>query len=181
MKIVLYGDPLLRKKGTLVSTFDEGLSQTVNNMIDIMKKCRGVGLSAVQVGILSRIIILDASLGLYTNIVSVINPIISQIDTNEVEEFEGCLSFPYVSLKIFRPKSLTLEGLQVDGKPIKIEAVDVLARVIHHEYDHLEGKLFLDRVSPVLRDVVERKIKKMRRQGLWIAIPEKTFNTKETI
>ena len=140
------GDELLKKKSREVEVIDEKTKELINDMIETMHKYDGVGLAAVQVGILKRIIVID----IYdekTPIVKLINPVIlKQKGEREVEE--GCLSFPNKFAKVKRPVEVEVEGLNENGEKVKIKAVELLAQALCHEIDHLNGITFVDRMEP---------------------------------
>ena len=140
------GDDILNKKSREIETIDEKLQTLIDDMIDTMHKYNGVGLAAVQVGILKRIIVID----IYdekTPIVKLINPVIlKQKGEREVEE--GCLSFPNKFAKVKRPVEVEVEGLNENGEKVKIKAVELLAQALCHEIDHLNGITFVDRMEP---------------------------------
>lgn len=140
------GDEILKKKSREVEVIDEKIKELINDMIETMHKYDGVGLAAVQVGILKRIIVID----IYdekTPIVKLINPVIlKQKGEREVEE--GCLSFPNKFAKVKRPVEVEVEGLNENGEKVKIKAVELLAQALCHEIDHLNGITFVDRMEP---------------------------------
>lgn len=140
------GDEILKKKSREVEVIDEKTKELINDMIETMHKYDGVGLAAVQVGILKRIIVID----IYdekTPIVKLINPVIlKQKGEREVEE--GCLSFPNKFAKVKRPVEVEVEGLNENGEKVKIKAVELLAQALCHEIDHLNGITFVDRMEP---------------------------------
>lgn len=140
------GDEILKKKSREVEVIDEKTKELINDMIETMHKYDGVGLAAVQVGILKRIIVID----IYdekTPIVKLINPVIlKQKGEREVEE--GCLSFPNKFAKVKRPVEVMVEGLNENGEKVKIKAVELLAQALCHEIDHLNGITFVDRMEP---------------------------------
>ncbi len=140
------GDEILKKKSREVEVIDEKTKELINDMIETMHKYDGVGLAAVQVGILKRIIVID----IYdekTPIVKLINPVIlKQKGEREVEE--GCLSFPNKFAKVKRPVEVVVEGLNENGEKVKIKAVELLAQALCHEIDHLNGITFVDRMEP---------------------------------
>lgn len=140
------GDEILKKKSREVEVIDEKTKELINDMVETMHKYDGVGLAAVQVGILKRIIVID----IYdekTPIVKLINPVIlKQKGEREVEE--GCLSFPNKFAKVKRPVEVVVEGLNENGEKIKIKAVELLAQALCHEIDHLNGITFVDRMEP---------------------------------
>lgn len=140
------GDEILKKKSREVEVIDEKTKELINDMVETMHKYDGVGLAAVQVGILKRIIVID----IYdekTPIVKLINPVIlKQKGEREVEE--GCLSFPNEFAKVKRPVEVVVEGLNENGEKVKIKAVELLAQALCHEIDHLNGITFVDRMEP---------------------------------
>ena len=140
------GDEILKKKSREVEVIDEKTKELINDMVETMHKYDGVGLAAVQVGILKRIIVID----IYdekTPIVKLINPVIlKQKGEREVEE--GCLSFPNKFAKVKRPVEVVVEGLNENGEKVKIKAVELLAQALCHEIDHLNGITFVDRMEP---------------------------------
>lgn len=145
-------DEILKKKSREVEVIDDKTQTLIDDMIDTMYKYNGVGLSAVQVGILKRIVVIDIDDG--TGVKVLINPkIIKQKGEQEVEE--GCLSFPNQYAKMIRPKEVTVEGLDRNGKKISIKAKDLLAQAIAHELDHLDGIVFVDKMIPGTLEYVE--------------------------
>ena len=138
-------DEILRKKSREVDVIDEKIQTLIDDMIETMYKYNGVGLSAVQVGILKRVVVIDIEDGEGARVF--INPkITSTKGEHEVEE--GCLSFPNEYAKVVRPKELTVEALDRDGKKFKLKAKDLLAQALCHEIDHLNGVVFVKRVEP---------------------------------
>ena len=140
------GDEILKKKSREVEVIDNKVRELIEDMVETMHKYDGVGLAAVQVGILKRIIVID----IYdenTPVVKLINPvIIKQKGEREVEE--GCLSFPNQFAKVKRPEKVIVEGLNEKGEKVKIEAVELLAQALCHEIDHLNGITFVDIMEP---------------------------------
>ena len=139
--IVLQGDPILKKKSSNVEKFDDKIKLLVEDMKETMYKNDGVGLAAVQVGILKRIFIVDIGEGLNV----FINPEIEQMSGEYIDN-EGCLSFPGKLYKVRRPKMVKVKAQDENGKEFEIEAEDLFARAICHENDHLNGIVFLDHV-----------------------------------
>ncbi len=135
------GDEILRKKSKQVEQVDEKIQQLLEDMVETLHACNGVGLAAPQVGILKRIIVIDLYDGKGTY--KLVNPIIKK-QKGEQEVEEGCLSFPNQYAKVIRPEEITIEALNEQGKKIKITGKGLLAQAIAHEIDHLEGKLFID-------------------------------------
>ena len=136
------GDEILKKKSREVEVIDEKTKELLEDMVETMHKYEGVGLAAVQVGILKRIIVID----IYdekTPIVKLINPkIVKQKGEREVEE--GCLSFPNKFAKVKRPVEVVVEGLNENGEKVKIKATELLAQALCHEINHLDGVTFVD-------------------------------------
>lgn len=140
-----YGDEILKKKSKEVEVIDEKLQTLIDDMIDTMHKYNGVGLAAVQVGILKRLLVID----LYDDNgpIAMINPVIIK-EKGEQEVEEGCLSFPNQFAKIVRPAEVTVEFTDRSGKKVKLNAKELLAQAICHEIDHLDGELFIDKIIP---------------------------------
>lgn len=139
------GDEILRKKSKQVEVIDDKIKELLDDMVETMHKYNGVGLAAVQVGVLKRIIVIDIYDG--KGPIKLINPIIlKQKGKQEVEE--GCLSFPNKYAKMIRPAEVTVEALDENGKKIKIQGKDLLAQALCHEIDHLEGIVFVDNMIP---------------------------------
>jgi peptide deformylase len=148
LEIVKYGEPVLVQKAQDVKEFDRKLETLVADMHDALKRDRGIGLAAPQVGVSKRLFIVsldDEPLRIF------INPRIVASSKETCEYEEGCLSFPGLYFGVVRPSAVDIEALDMQGKPFKLSADGLLARVIQHEYDHLDGILFIDRVSPAKR------------------------------
>lgn len=159
--IVIYGDPVLREKAAPVENIDRETKILVSEMIAALKKANGLGLAAPQVGVSKCIFIVDLSpIDLTESVKVFINPEIVETSGEVVLE-EGCLSFPGIYQKISRPEKVKVKATDVEGRNFEMEASGMLARAILHEYDHLEGKLFIDYFSPLSRALVQGKLKKM--------------------
>ena len=148
------GDEILRKKSREVEQVDDSIRDLLNDMVDTMHKYNGVGLSAVQVGILKRLVVID----LYDDKgpIKLVNPVILKTK-GEQEVEEGCLSFPNKYAKMIRPSEVVAEALDENGKKIKIKAKGLLAQAICHELDHLDGVLFIDKMIPGTLQYVDPK------------------------
>ena len=145
------GDEILRKKSKNVEEVDEKIKTLVQDMLDTMHKYNGVGLAAVQVGILKRVIVIDT--GEKDEQFVFINPeIIKEKGKQECEE--GCLSFPNKFAKIIRPAEVVVVALDEKGKKFKMTAKGLLAQAIAHEVDHLNGELFIDKIIPGTLEIV---------------------------
>lgn len=149
-------DEILKKKSREVENIDEKIQTLIDDMIDTMYKYNGVGLSAVQVGVLKRVVVID--IDDENGVITLINPKIIKIK-GEQEVEEGCLSFPNQYAKIVRPKEVTVEALDRSGKKITIKAKDLLAQAIAHECDHLDGIVFVDKMIPGTLEYVESEKK----------------------
>lgn len=145
------GDEILRKRSKEIEKIDEKIVELAQDMMDTMHKWNGLGLSAVQVGVLKRLVVMDMYEDGEQYIL--INPvIIKEKGTQECDE--GCLSFPNQYGKVDRPLEVTVEALDINGKKVRIKAKGLLAECISHELDHLEGILFTDKVKPGTLEVV---------------------------
>lgn len=137
------GDEILKKKSREVVEINEKIQELIDDMLDTMYKANGVGLAAVQVGVLKQVIVIDIDDG--EGPIVLINPkIIKEKGEQEVEE--GCLSFPNKYAKVIRPAEIVVEALNREGKTIKIKAKELLAQAISHEVDHLQGTVFVDKI-----------------------------------
>ena len=150
--IRLEGDEILKKISREVEVVDEKIQQLIDDMIETMHKYNGVGLAAVQVGILKRIVVID----LYDDNGSIvmINPVILETK-GEQEVDEGCLSFPNQFAKVKRPAEVTAEYFDRDGKKMRVKAKELLAQAICHEVDHLNGEVFVDKIIPGTLEYIE--------------------------
>jgi peptide deformylase len=159
--IVIYGDPVLREVSQPVEHFNQELKDLVSDMVDTLKKAQGLGLAAAQIGVLQRVFIVDlAAVDIAGSLKVFVNPEI--LETGGEAEFEeGCLSFPGIYQKIIRPANVKVRAWDVDGNPFELEADGLTARAILHEYDHIEGKLFIDYLSPLSRTMLRGRLKKL--------------------
>ena len=167
LDIVKYGDPLLTQRAEEVTEFDDNLRKLVDNMFETMYGAPGVGLAAPQVGVLKRLFIMDCSSGRNKQQkVALINPVIETEEGEQVGE-EGCLSFPGIYVQVTRPQRLVVRAQDTDGSPLTLDVMDLEARCVSHETDHLDGELFINYLSALKRDLTKRKIKKRIKQGDW--------------
>ena len=147
------GDEILKKKSKKVEVIDEKIHELIEDMIETLKKYDGVGLAAVQVGILKQIVVIHE--GEDKPIYVLINPeIISQSGVQVVEE--GCLSFPNKFAKIERPEKIKIKALDENGKEIIITGKGLLAQAISHEIDHLNGEVFIDKIIPGTLEIIKQ-------------------------
>lgn len=145
-------DEILRKKSRIVENIDQRIKDLVKDMEETMRKFNGVGLAAVQVGVLKQVIVIDVDDGVGLRVF--INPVITKTKGQQEVE-EGCLSFPNQFGKVIRPNEVTVEALDLNGKKITVKAKGLLAQAIAHEVDHLNGILFVDNVIPGTLEYVE--------------------------
>ena len=161
LEILTLPDPILRKKSAAIERIDEDVRRLADDMLETMYAAPGVGLAAVQVGVLKRLVVLDtAKDGAPPNPLVMINPQIVSLDTELREHEEGCLSIPDERVDIERPASVTVRFLDRDGKQQELAADGLLATAIQHEIDHLNGKLIIDFLSRLKRDMIVRRFKK---------------------
>ena len=146
------GDEILKKKSKEIEIIDDKLQELIDDMIETMHAANGVGLAAVQVGVLKRVVVID----LYDDNgpIVLINPKIIKQKGEQIVE-EGCLSFPNQFGKVSRPMEVTAVALDRNGKEIKINGKELLAQAICHELDHLDGELFIDKVMPGTLEIIK--------------------------
>jgi peptide deformylase len=166
LPIITLPNPLLRKRSAAVERIDAELGKLADDMFETMYAAPGVGLAAVQVGVPRRLIVIDAAKEDDPPAPLVlVNPEIVALGPDLRLHEEGCLSIPDERIEIERPASLTLRFLDRDGKPQELAADGLLATVIQHEIDHLNGKLIIDYLSRLKRDIVIRRFKKLAKSG----------------
>jgi len=165
--IVKYGDPILEKPGAPVQKFDAELEELAEDMFASMYAAQGVGLAAPQIGKSMRFAIVDVTGGKNPEAKIVLaNPEVTHAE-GEVREEEGCLSIPGFRGYVVRPQFVTVKAQNVKGEPFEIRGENLLARAFCHEIDHLNGILFLQHLGMLKRDLIKRKIKKLKKQGEW--------------
>ena len=160
--ILEYPDPRLRKKAEPVTAVDDAMRQLVDNLLETMYAANGVGLAATQVDVHKRLIVLDVSESRDAPLV-LINPEILAAEGEAVNE-EGCLSVPGVYDKLSRATNIRVRALGRDGRAFEMDADGLLAVCIQHEIDHLEGKVFVDYLSELKRQLIRRRLEKERKQ-----------------
>lgn len=166
MKLPIYNcyHPILREKTSDVSDFGEDFQIFAQNMLESMYAADGIGLAANQVGDKRSIVIVDEFAGddaSKHNPIFLVNPKITHFSDDEVPYREGCLSIPLFYEEVMRPDKIQVEFQDLDGNPKKIEAGDLLSRVIQHEVDHLNGKLFFDYLTPLKRAMSKSKLRRI--------------------
>ena len=151
-----YGDPLLRQKARPVKAIDDEIRALIGDMVETMHHQVGIGLAAPQVGIPLRLLVMDDG---RRGVRPLVNPVIVERQ-GSVKAEEGCLSLPGIFAEVERSEWVRVEALDGDGEPVSLEARGLQARVIQHELDHLDGVLFIDRLPPMARDRIKRRIQK---------------------
>lgn len=165
--ILKFGAPELQRESEPVETFDRELRDLARDMLETMYAAPGIGLAAPQVGVNLRLLVVDISAGEEKgNQIILVNPEILEPEGEQKGE-EGCLSIPGFTAMVSRPQRIRIAGQDTRGNRVELEAGDLLARVLCHEVDHLDGILYLDRISFFKRDLIKRKIRKLIRSGDW--------------
>ncbi len=166
-EVVKWPAPVLAKRGEPVTSFDDELKTLVDEMFESMYAAQGIGLAAPQIALSKRIAVIDVSFGKNEkDRIALINPEIIEAHGKQVEE-EGCLSLPEIREKVVRAERVKVKAQDVAGNWIEVEGDELLARALQHEIDHLDGILFIDRVSRLKRELVLRKIRKLQKNGEW--------------
>ena len=169
LPIRLYPDPVLRVRCGEVGSFDGELRRLAEDMIETMHAAPGIGLAAPQVGVETRLAVVDLSAGEDPEAVHVlVNPRILSNEGTGVE-LEGCLSIPELTEKVTRPMRITVEAQDLQGERLLFEAEEWLARAICHEIDHLDGVLFTDRLRGLRREKARRALKRLRAESEAVA------------
>jgi len=163
--IVKYGETVLHAPARPVPEIDDSVRALVADMVATMYAAPGIGLAAPQVGVPLRVIVIDLSVGEdKKQLIRLVNPEIVEREGEQQHE-EGCLSIPGYAGSPKRPARVVARGLDLDGKPQTFEATELLARAFCHEIDHIDGLLFVDRLTPLKRDLMKRKLRKRAREG----------------
>lgn len=182
LRITQYGEPILRKRGVVVRSFDSALRDLADNMLETMYAAEGIGLAAQQVGLDLRIFVVDLQLtrrdvdfnfqldGRCPPLdlimpMAVVNPRLTLKPEPLAPYEEGCLSFPGIRGDVVRPIALTMQYQDLDGKAHTLDCDGLLARVVQHEFDHIEGKLFIDRMAPPVLRPLQAKLKRLKRES----------------
>lgn len=159
MEIITFGNELLRQKAERIKTIDADVVKIADELLDALHKQKGVGLAGPQMGVMKRIFAIHIDKDLPRVF---INPSILETSEEMVKYEEGCLSIPGVWAEVLRPKTVQIQAWNEKGRPFTLQADGILARVILHEYDHLEGTLFIDRLSELKRNRLLAKFEKVR-------------------
>lgn len=165
--IVKWGTPLLHSPAAPVAAIDPALRRLVSDMVDTMYAAPGIGLAAPQIGVPLRVIVVDLTVGEdRSKLITLVNPeFVSR--AGEQKHEEGCLSMPGFGGSPTRPAEVVVKGLDLDGHERVHTCSDLLARAFCHEMDHLDGLLFVDRLTPLKRDLMKRKLRKRARDDDW--------------
>ena len=165
--ILRYGEGALHKPAAPVTTFDADLDRLIDDMVETMYAAPGIGLAATQIGLPVRLFVVDLSMGRNANdLIVMVNPEFESREGTQLEE-EGCLSAPGFNATVIRPARAVVRGKNREGDDQRIEATGLLARAFQHEMDHLDGVVFIDRLRGIKRDMIVRKIHKLRKTGKW--------------
>ena len=166
-EVVKWPNPVLSKPGEKITVFDAKLKKLVEEMFESMYAAQGIGLAAPQIAISKRLTVIDVSFKKNpTDRIVLINPEIVSREGKQLEE-EGCLSLPEIREKVSRAAKVKVKAQDVTGEWFEVEGEELLARAFQHEIDHLDGVLFIDRLSRLKRDLVIRKMKKLIKNGEW--------------
>jgi peptide deformylase len=166
-EVIKYPDPVLSRPAEKVTEFNAETEQLVEEMFDSMYAAQGIGLAAPQINISKRITVIDVSFKERPeDKIVLINPIILDRNGKQIEE-EGCLSLPDIREKVTRAAWVKVQAQNVKGETFEVEGEELLARALQHEIDHLNGILFIDHLSRLKRDLVQRRIKKLQKNGEW--------------
>ena len=164
-QILIIPDPLLRKVSEPVNSINTEIKNLMDDMLETMYAAPGIGLAAVQIGVLKRIIVIDLSKdGEKKNPLFIVNPEITFKSNELISYEEGCLSIPNQFAEIKRPSSCKVNFLDYNGKKKEISADGLLATCIQHEVDHLDGILFIDHLSKLKKDLILKKTKKQKKE-----------------
>ena len=164
-EVRLLGDPVLREKAAPVDAVTEAVRSLIADMFETMYAEDGVGLAAPQIGVSERILVIDTREE-GTSPIALVNPVILEASEETEKADEGCLSLPGLNDVVERSARVVVNGLDPDGRPQQIEAEGLLSRALQHEIDHIDGILFIDRVSPLKRQMLLKKWKKVKPEGV---------------
>lgn len=165
LQIITYGNPTLTKKAEEIKNIDKIIMELAQDMVNTMHTAPGLGLAAPQINVSKRLITIDTSIGEDSqSLIILANPELISQDGEIILE-EGCLSVPNIQEKVARPFRVVVKGTDLEGKEKIIEAEGLLARIFCHEIDHINGKLFFDRLSPLKRSLIKKKLKKLAQEN----------------
>ena len=167
LPILKYGSPELKQVSKPVDVFTEELEKISKTMIETLYGAPGIGLASPQIGLNIRLVVIDISVGEEPDkLIVICNPEIISSEGKQKND-EGCLSIPEFTDSVVRPMKMSVKGHNLKGEEVRYEADGLLARAFSHEIDHLNGVLFIDRLSPLKRGLIKNKIKKLAKAGDW--------------
>ena len=155
LDVRMFGDPVLKTRAAPVESFDDALAHLAEDMLVTMHEHEGVGLAANQVGRLKRVLVAATEDEQYV----IVNPVVEEAAETTERALEGCLSIPGIQVEVERPTGITISGQNATGAPLRIETLGLLARILQHELDHLDGVLILDRTDRESRKVAMREMR----------------------
>ena len=165
--IVRWGEPVLHRPSEPVAAIDSDVHRLLDDMVETMYAAPGIGLAAPQIGVPRRVIVIDLSVGEdKSQLIKLVNPEFV-LKEGEQRHEEGCLSIPGFGGTPVRPARVVVKGLDPDGTERTYEGTELLARAFCHEIDHIDGLLFVDRLTPLKRDLLTRKLRKKAKTGDW--------------
>jgi peptide deformylase len=165
--IAKYGESVLHAAARDIETITPEIVTLIDDMIETMYAAPGIGLAAPQIGVPLRVFVIDLSVGRdAASLIALVNPVFVERDGLQLED-EGCLSVPGFNATVPRPNHVVIKGTDREGRERQLEGTGLLARAFQHEMDHLDGRLFIDRLRGIKRDVIMRKIRKLTKHGQW--------------
>ncbi len=162
-KICVYPEPVLSRKAEEITNIDGEVHTLAADMVETMYAASGIGLAAPQVGVSRRLIVVDPGKEEKSGLITLVNPVVVSGEGHNAID-EGCLSVPDFTAEVPRHAEILVRGITLDEREVELSAGGLLAIVLQHEIDHLNGILFIDRISPLKRDIYLRKLKKKQRQ-----------------
>jgi peptide deformylase len=167
LKIVTWPNPVLETPGDTVTEFDDNLKKLVADMFETMYSAPGVGLAAPQIGVSKRLFVMDCSVGKDPDQrIALVNPEVIRIEGEQNGE-EGCLSFPGIFFPVKRSLRAVVRAHDLNGDEFEVDGLELTARCMLHETDHCDGIVFIDKTTPLKREMVKRKIRKLQKSGEW--------------
>ena len=165
--IVKYGERVLQQPAANVDEITPEIQRLIDDMVETMYAAPGIGLAAPQIDVPLRMFVIDLSVGRdRAGLITMVNPVFVARDGMQLEE-EGCLSLPGFNATVARPERAVVRGLDREGREQELEGTGLLARAFQHEMDHLDGRLFIDHLRGIKRDLIVRKIRKLSKRGQW--------------
>ena len=167
LPIVKYGHPVLHAPARPVDAITPEIQKLIDDMVETMYAAPGIGLAATQVGVPLRVLVIDVSVGRQAGqLIHLINPVFVEREGMQYED-EGCLSVPGYTARVERHAQVVVDGMNRKGEPVRHDATGLLARAFEHEIDHLDGRVYLDHLRGLKRELILRGVRKRQRQGSW--------------